>query len=307
MRCQVPARDTELHTHDHGQFDKNQLMTDKEKKRRQLKEAPYIVHNMDVKSVCEGVFYARGKSTQEICKNRDKCQKYAKWLNSKDKNANMVSFYYVDSFRNCDIYKHVFVDESFALQLAIYNMIYVNDLACACVIDMRDKIGKQDKETQKIYRALSKRQRRYDKAIEEIMGNDEIGHCAEFNLRMDEHIQPLVEDLYDQIYNYLHINNIENAQFIALAERAYIVLGYSVISINKRIKECLKYNKEVVNLHSYELTEMRDIAKNLCDWVSRKCKAVDLNKSPEIMESYQKLDKGLTDVNILGKAIIESR
>lgn len=282
-------------------------MTDKEKKRRQLKEAPYIVHNMDVKSVCEGVFYARGKSTQEICKNRDKCQKYAKWLNSKDKNANMVSFYYVDSFRNCDIYKHVFVDESFALQLAIYNMIYVNDLACACVIDMKDKICKQDKEAQKIYGALRKRQRRYENAIVDILGEDEIWRCADFNLRMDEHIQPLIKELFDRIYNFLHINNVDNALFIALAERAYILLGYSVISINKRINECLKINKDVVNLRSYELTDMRDIAKNLCDWVSRKCKGLDLNKSNDIMESYKKLDKTLTDVNILGKAIIESR
>lgn len=282
-------------------------MTDKEKKRRQVKEVPYVAHNMDVKSVCEGVFYMRGKSAQEICKNRDKCQKYAKWLNGKDKNPNMVSFYYVDSFRKCDIYKHIFVDEAFALQLAIYNMIYVNDLACACIIDMKDNIGKQDKETQKIYSALHKRQRQYENNIVKILGDDEIWRCADFNLRMDEHIQPLIKDLFDRIYNFLHINNVDNALFIALAERAYILLGYSVISINKRINECLKFNKDVVNLRSYELTEMRDIAKNLCDWVSRRCKGLDLNKSDDIMESYKKLDKTLTDVNILGKAIIESR
>lgn len=282
-------------------------MTDKEKNRRQAKEAPYTAHNMEAKSVCDGTFYLKGKSTQEICKKRDKCQKYAKWLNSKDKDVNKVGFYYVDSFRNCDIYKHIFVDEAFALQLAIYNMIYVNDLACACVIDMKDDISRQDKETQKIFRALAKRQLRYERSIAEILGEKEIYKCADFNSNMDETVQPLVRALFESIYEYLHDNGVENALFISRAECAYIMLGYSVISINKRIKECLKYNKDVVNLHSYELAEMRDIAKNLCDWVSRKCNDIDLNKSEEIMESYRQLDRELTDVNILSKAVMESR
>lgn len=271
---------------------------------REAKEAPYVVHNKDVSSVCRGSFYIKGRNIHEPCKNRDKCQKYAKYKERKEDTPE-VGFYYVDSFRKCDLWKYKTIDGSFALRIAIYNILYVNDLACACVIDMKDKVKTQDKETQKIYGALLKRQWNYEREITKIIG-EQIGFCADVNAEMDDSVQTKLCDLYDAIYSYLQDNGVENYGFIAYAELAYTIIGYSIMSIDKRIEECRKYNKEVVNLQRYKLLGMRDVSKNLCNWVERKCKGINLNDSKEIIEAYRELDKVLTSCSVIENAIIKA-
>lgn len=190
--------------------------------------------------------------------------------------------------------------------IAIYNILYVNDLACACVIDLQDYINKiQDKETQKIYGALRKRQRSYEEIICGVLEN-QLDKFAEYNSYMDEHVQPLLSRLTDEITNLLDSCGVENARFIALTETARTIIGYSVINVEKRIKECLYINREVVNLRQYKLSEFERIANNLCDWVSRKCKNLNLNESVDILNRYKELDKTLTDCNIINESIIKS-
>ena len=273
-------------------------------KDREAKEAPYIARNKDVLSVCNGSFYIKGRNIHEPCKNREKCQKYAKYKNANG-DAPEVGFYYVDSFRKCDLWKYKTIDGSFALRIAIYNILYVNDLACACVIDMKDKVKTQDKETQKIYSALLKRQWNYEREITKIIG-EQIGFCADVNAEMDDSVQTKLCDLYDAIYSYLQDNGVENYGFIAYAELAYTIIGYSIMSIDKRIEECRKYNKDVVNLRSYKLTDMGIVAENLCKWLGRKCNGLNLNDCQKIKEAYRELDKVLTNISVIENAIIKA-
>lgn len=189
-----------------------------------------------------------------------------------------------------------------SIQIAIYNILYVNDLACACVIDMQDKVKGQDKETQKIYRALSKRRKFYESSMNEILGK-EIDFCAEYNYQMDEIVHDKVFSMYQSIYEYLKRNNVENSEFIALAEMAYTIIGYSVQSIDNRIKECIPYNKAIVNMRNYKLMDMMRISGNLCDWLTRKLNGIDLNQSEEIKEAYKSLDKTLTNINIISNSV----
>ena len=229
-------------------------------KDRASKEAPYMTHNNDVSSVCSGVFTSSNKRVYEECKNREKCPKYAKYKDKKD-NTPQVGFYYVDSFRKCDLWKKIELQAELALRIAIYNILYVNDLACACVIDMKDKVKTQDKETRKIYSALLKRQWNYEREMVKILG-DQIDFCADVNAEMDETVQIKLCNLYDAIYDYLQSNGVENYGFIAYAELAYTIIGYSILSIDKRIEECRKYNKDVVNLQAYKLLGMREEQKS---------------------------------------------
>lgn len=268
---------------------------------REAKEAPYIAYNKDIYSVCKGTFFIKSRNTHEHCKNREKCQKYAKYKDKKE-DAPEVGFYYVDSFRKCDLWKYKTIDGSFALRIAIYNILYVNDLACACVIDMKDKVKTQDKETQKIYSALLKRQWNYEREITKIIG-EQIGFCADVNAEMDDAVQHKVFSLYVAIYDYLKANNVDNCSFIAHAELAYTIIGYSIMSIDKRIEECRKYNKDVVNLQTYKLLGMRDVARNLCNWLGRKCNGLNLNDCQEIKDAYHELDKVLTNISVIENAI----
>lgn len=273
-------------------------------KDREAKEAPYITHNKDVLSVCRGSFYIKGKNVHEQCKNREKCQKYAKYRDRKEDSPE-VGFYYVDSFRKCDLWKKMELQGELALRIAIYNILYVNDLACACVIDMKDKVKTQDKETQKIYSALLKRQWNYEREMVKILG-DQINFCADVNAEMDDSVQTKLCNLYDAIYSYLQDNGVKNYGFIAYAELAYTIIGYSVLSIDKRIEECRKYNKDVVNLRSYKLTDMGIVAENLCKWLGRKCNGLNLNDCQKIKEAYHELDKVLTNISVIENAIIKA-
>lgn len=275
-------------------------------KDREAKEAPYMLHNKDFSSVCSGSFYIKGRNVHEPCKNCDKCQKYERYKDRKE-DTPLVRFRYVDSFRECDLWKYKAIDGAYALQIAIYNMVYVNDLACACIIDMKDKVKYQDKETQKIYRALLKREYNYEKRLTEILG-DSIGFCAEYNSEMDDVVKDKICNLYDSIYNFLKKNGVDNSAFLAHAELAYIIIGYSILSIDKRIEECRKYNEEVVNLRGYKLTEMGIISDNLCKWLGRKCKCVvNLNKDKEIKDAYNELDKVLTNCSVIENSLIKAR
>ena len=268
---------------------------------REAKEAPYIEHNKDVLSVCNGSFYIKGRNIHEPCKNREKCQKYAKYKDKKEDTPE-VGFYYVDSFRKCNLWKKMELQAELALRIAIYNILYVNDLACACVIDMKDKVKSQDKETQKIYSALLKRQWNYEREITKIIG-EQIGFCADVNAEMDDAVQDKVFSLYVAICGYLKANNVDNCTFIAHAELAYTIIGYSILSIDKRIEECRKYNKDIVNLQRYKLIGMLDVSKNLCNWLERNCNGLDLNDCQEIKEAYRELDKVLTNISVIENAI----
>ena len=270
-------------------------------KLRESKESKYAESNSDVRSVCNGQFYKKNSKSYEQCKNCEKCQKYAKYKDKKEDTPE-VGFYYVDSFRKCDIWKKMELQGELALRIAIYNILYVNDLACACVIDMKDKVKTQDKETQKIYGALLKRQWIYEKEMVKILG-DQINFCADVNSEMDDYVQTKLCDLYDAIYSYLQDNRVQNYGFIAYAELAYTIIGYSILSIDKRIEECRKYNKDVVNLRSYKLTDMGIVAENLCKWLGRKCNGLNLNDCQGIKDAYHELDKVLTNISVIENAI----
>lgn len=189
---------------------------------------------------------------------------------------------------------------------AIYNILYVNDLACSCIVDLADFMKKEDKETRRIYSALRKRQIYYDIDIQKML-HKEISFFAEYNSQMDIHVHPKLEEFTNAIENVLKENNVDNARFIALTETARTIIGYSVLNIENRIKECLQYEKDCVNLRQYKLKEILCIIEDFSDWVSRKCRNIDLNKSEEVMTAYRNLDKILTNSEIINKSIFEAR
>lgn len=269
-------------------------------KQRAAKEAIYEKDNKDFKSVCSGRFYKKNSKTYEQCKNCYNCIKY-KQYNSRKSDTPEVKFHYIDTFRSCEFYKI----GSNIIKTAIYNILYVNDLACYTVYNLFDLVKKQDKETRKIYGALLKRYKRYDHALFETL-DDQISYVAEYNSAMEEQVMPKLNDFIDAMNNAIKGVNSDNYSFIALVEVARTMVGYSVMNVENRVKECLKFKKDSVYLRQYKLTEMCEIVENLSRWCSRKCKGLDLNKCENVMNAYRSLDKILTDVNIINNSIIKS-
>lgn len=74
------------------------------KKQRTAKEAVYEAINKDIKSVCSGQFYIKNRKVSETCKKCEKCAKYKLYKQKTDDNPE-VTYLYVDSFRECELYK----------------------------------------------------------------------------------------------------------------------------------------------------------------------------------------------------------
>lgn len=274
-------------------------------KQRDAKEAVYREANLDVRSVCNGQFYKKNSKTYEQCRNCENCFKY-KSYKSKSQDTPEVKFHYIDTFRKCEFYKVRPIDGNYIVTTSIYNIMYVNDLACACIIGMKDLIKHQDKETQKIFGALEKRQRAYEHLIADILHGN-IDFLAEYNSFMDESVQPKLSEFICQMKYALESINTENSQFVALSEIARTIIGYSVKNVENRVKECLKYKKDSVHLRQYKMLDMLRVAENLSNWVSRKCKRLVLNSCDNVMEAYRELDKTLTNRELINEALYKVR
>lgn len=274
-------------------------------KLRAAKEAVYEEANKDVRSVCSGQFFIKNRNTYEKCKNCENCFKFKEYSKKKEDTPE-VHYHYISTFRNCEFYKYRPKDDTYVLTTAIYNIVYVNDLACASVINLMDKVKNQDKETQKIFGALVKRQRAYEEDFSNILVKSQ-DFLAEYNSYMDERIQDKLEAFQKAMIHSFTSRGYENAEFIALVEVMRTIIGYSVVSVEKRIQECLKYNKDSVNLRYYKLNEMKKIAENLSDWTKRKCKGLNLNDEKDVIDAYRELDKALTSSDIINEALYKAK
>ena len=124
---------------------------------------------------------------------------------------------------------------------------------------------------------------------------------------MDESVQPKLKTFIDELQIALNSVGTENSKFVALTEVARTMVGYSVLNVEKRVEECLKFKKDSVHLRGYKLNDMLRVAENFSDWVSRKCKKLDLNKCENVMNAYRELDKVLTDREVISNALYKAR
>ena len=273
-------------------------------KLRESKESKYKEPNSDVRSVCNGQFYKKNSKSYEQCKKCENCYKY-KSYKSKSEDTPEVKFHYVDTFRKCEFYKIRPITEEDIVKVCVYNIIYVNDLACACVVALSDKIKEQDKETRRIFSALEKRRFAYERMINDIM-SDNIDILSRYGDYMDEKVQPMMDKFIEEMRNIISKVTDSNVDFIALEEVARTMIGYSVMNVENRVKECLKFNKDSVNLRMYKLKEMQSIAESLSKWVVRHCNGIDINCQKNVIDIYHELDKILTDFNFLNECINKS-
>ena len=254
---------------------------------------------------CRGYYRFKSKNKIETCKNCDRCFKYKRYRYERDVDKCM-GFVRISDFRKCGDYKSTEQIEKHILLTSVYNIIYVNDIACISVLDIGREIEKQDAETKKIYGALKKRRDSYNHIINEILG-DEIYLLSEYNSNMDEYAQEKIEKLHNSILNVLVSNNVQNAKFIATCETARTLIGYSVWNIHNRIKDCIFFNNGVENWRKYELEDMKRIVENLSDWTTRNIGGIDFNKQEGIMAAYRDLDKTLTDAKIINECITKAK
>lgn len=186
----------------------------------------------------------------------------------------------------------------------LYGFLYANQIACDYVEELRDYAGDMDKEAFKIWKAAQRRVNMYIRKLIQVIGKEKLEFFAEYNLSMDEAVQPKVEALKSCIKSTLDKNNGDDTDFLALISTAQMLVEYSNKFITNTINEFKKYNPELVSLRDWKQTELRDIIRNLSKWCYRKFPCdIDMSKEPEYVKAYLEVNTVFHDRKIVENAI----
>lgn len=190
---------------------------------------------------------------------------------------------------------------------AVYQTMYLNELVCCCVHDMKPSMLKMDKETQKIYKAAYRRVREYESWMANIMSTS--GNVyVDFNDTMDYTVQPLLEKFKDELYDCLDLHsNAEYPYLCTLVETAHTVTRFSITEIANRVKDTLKYDESAVSLHTYQQKELMTILDNLTKWVFRKVNDINFNDYPNVVNAWVNVEKAINNSDTIGAAIVKAQ
>lgn len=190
---------------------------------------------------------------------------------------------------------------------AVYQTMYLNELVCCCVHDMKPSMLKMDKETQKIYKAAYRRVRDYEKYMQKLMTTS--GNVyVDFNDTMDCTVQPFLEKFKDELYDC--VNSHSNAEFpyiCTLVEVARTVTRFSITEIANRVKDTLKYDESAVSLYTYQQKELMTILDNLTKWVFRKVEDINFNDYPNVVNAWVDVEKAINNSDTIGAAIVKAQ
>lgn len=191
--------------------------------------------------------------------------------------------------------------------MAVYQTMYLNELVCLCVHDIKPSISKIDKESQKIYKAALRRVREYESWMANIM-SDSGNVYTDFNDIMDDTVRPLVDEFRNELYDLLDEEiNVENPYVCTLVELARTVTRFSITEIANRVKDTLKYDKSVVSLYTYQQKELMTILDNLTNWLFRKVKDINFNDYPNVVNAWLDVEKAINNSNTIGAAIVKAQ
>lgn len=190
---------------------------------------------------------------------------------------------------------------------AVYQTMYLNELVCLCVHDIKPSISKIDKESQKIYKAALRRVREYEAWMANIM-SDSGNVYVDFNDTMDYTVQPFLEKFKDELYNCLDSHsNAEHPYVCTLVETARTITRFSITEIANRVKDTLKYDQSVVSLYTYQQKELMTILDNLTRWVFRKVNDINFNDYPNVVNAWVDVEKAINNSNTIGAAIVKAQ
>lgn len=192
--------------------------------------------------------------------------------------------------------------------MAVYQTMYLNELVCCCVHDVKPSISKMDKETQKIFKAALKRVQAYEKEMIKIAGPTSNVY-VDYNDIMDDTIQPLLDKYRDAVYSHFNsIKNVEYPYICSLIELCRSMTKFSIMEISNRIRDCLKYDEDSVSLRRYKQTDLLGILDNLTKWIFRKVEEdINLNDSSECVEAWKNLINAINNPDVIAMAIVKAQ
>lgn len=274
-------------------------------KQQQAKEI-HVQKEKDYSSVCNGTFYISNRKVTEECKHKNECPKCMAYK-EKRPDFREVRFSKVGDFRKCELYKDRFIDMNNVVLLAIYNTLYLNEASCTyaeAIKEIEDKLSNNGK---KILQAVMNRVRNYQSSLIDILGDKRLYYSC-FSDAMDEELSPILNKFRVSVQLKLKEHNIPNYKEISTIETAFIITDYSINNIEKIVKSVLPYNKDIVNLRGYKLTELRDLLMKLSDYEARKIEQdINLDNDLACRKVFDEFHNKFSDMKLIFNCIDKAR
>lgn len=269
-----------------------------EKKRASI-ESQFKETNENMYSVCSGKFYIKNRKVWEDCKKCEKCPKY-KYYKYKDNDTLEVKHCYVDSFRNCQLYKIDIIDGAYVSRIAIYQIYHMNDCAINAVKEIESVLPKEDKQAMKIFAGAKRKVKYYEDYIYKIIGN-KIYEFADFNSEMDSYTESPINKMKESIVSALKKEGYgEYSECVASVEVARCLVEFSTRFLEKRIQECCKFKSNAVHLRQYKLDDLRKNTDGLSDWINRKIKPFNFCIK-EVLDSFHEFHTVLLNHKLINE------
>lgn len=181
------------------------------------------------------------------------------------------------------------------LLYATYSILYMNDMACFAIQQLKKQVSTLDKESQKIYGALLKRERNYINNITAIV-DSKMDYYCDFCTEMDNLCDGSYEDFKQSLKDAYANSNMNDSDFMAQIETMRSMVELSVEGGKRIIDNTAKYLPKARWLENYLFVEILRVANNFAHWVYRKIPkdiTVDLTINSDVMKKFHDLSETL--------------
>jgi hypothetical protein len=184
-----------------------------------------------------------------------------------------------------------------AFTYATYTIIYLNDCAANCCLDVCrqvDKANYKGNGAKKICRGLQNRAIAYFDLFNKVF-KETIDIIAEFNCVYDDFCDKPLLRFRRIITDILNENNVTNAEFIGYVETCRAVCAYACEMNDYMVKKLIKYAPEVVSIKNWRVTPLSNVANDLADFVCEvsNAKGINLNDNKELIEEFKKWQENM--------------
>lgn len=183
------------------------------------------------------------------------------------------------------------------LLYATYTILYLNDTACFAVQQLGRSAKQKDKESQKIYSALLKRNNYYLNHLSCIIQSN-IEYYCDYCTEMDNNADDAYRAFKESLTDAYRKNQIEDFEYLAEVETMRSMVELSVEGGIKIINDVSKRIPKAKYLEKYLLVDMMRVANNFSNWSYRKVPKdvkIDFNKDNDVMSKFHELSKILLD------------
>lgn len=190
------------------------------------------------------------------------------------------------------------------LLYATYTILYLNDTACNCIKELQQYVDGMDKESKKIYGALSKRANKYFEALGNIVDNS-IDYLADYCSEMDDLCYSPMLNFKNALYDAYKEHNIDNSEYYTQVETMRSMVELAIVASKKVIASVYTKVPKAKWLNNYIINEIGRVANNFADWSYRKVPKdlhINLNDDCCVMKHFREMSEIMVDFKSFHKA-----